>query len=67
VKKVTAYENGSKIDVTDKLTMDPAAKLETIGVEGQPEFDAGMKTGDASHLNKVVEAIWRQAEMNKRP
>jgi hypothetical protein len=66
VKKVTALENGTKIDVTDKLTMDSSAKLETIGVEGQAEFDAGMKTGDASHLNKVVEAIWRQAEMSKR-
>src|SRR6185295_14293762 len=43
VSKVAAVdESGSKIDITGKLTMDPKAKLETIGAPGMTGFDATM-------------------------
>ena len=67
IKKVTAVdETGATIDVTGKLQMDPAAKLETIGAPGAKGFDATMAVPPAKTMDKIVEAIWRLAEMAKR-
>jgi Domain of unknown function (DUF4157) len=67
VKKVTGVDDtGAEQVLTGKLKWDPGAKTETMGSKGTTGFDTTMPV-DAKSLDKVVEAIWRLAELAKRP
>lgn len=66
VKSITGVDDtGATVDLTGKLTWDPAAKTETIGSKGTKGFDATLPVA-AQELDKIVEMIWRLAEMRKR-
>jgi hypothetical protein len=60
-------ETGASIPLTNKLVMSPSAKSETIGApSGNNVFDAEMKSADIATLDKIVQTIWRIAELKKR-
>jgi hypothetical protein len=62
---VRVDDTGATVDLTGKLTWDPAAKTETIGTKGTKCFDATLPI-EAKQLDKIVEMIWRLAEIGKR-